>query len=312
MKIARIVECVSVCCVAASLFACSSDKKTTPGGADAGSGGATGSGGASGTGGGSSSGGGTSKGGSDGGGADAGATSVTGTVADLSNGDATRNFDYTKYPAVSGMKVCVYGDASIPCVMTDANGKYTITGVPVGTQFYLSYEKDTYRPTLFATSVAKPGAFNVVTMLVTTEAYSETFASQGGVTNDTSAGTIIFGATELGPASTPFHEMFGTTEIFYLEGYTVSISPAAKAGPVFTSATWTADATLTKSSAAGWGFFQAAPGDYTLTFTKPGYNCPVTKTMVVKGFTTTYVGSLCTKIAGDGGAPDAGKGDGGH
>jgi hypothetical protein len=67
--------------------------------------------------------------------------------------------------------------------------------------------------------------------------------------------------------------MFGTTELFYLAGFSSTIAPAATAGPVFTSAAWAPDAALTTSSSAGWGFYQAAPGDYTITITHPTHTC---------------------------------------
>jgi len=114
-----------------------------------------------------------------------------------------------------------------------------------------------------------------------------------------------------GPSSSPFHEVFGGTEYFYVEGFTVTISPAATAGPVYTSASWTPDPSLTSSSAAGWGFFEAAPGDYTLTFTHPTLTCGTTMTTVVAGYDTTYVGAICTAPGADGGGTDASGADAG-
>ena len=96
--------------------------------------------------------------------------------------------------------------------------------------------------------------------------------------------------------------MFGTTELFYLEGFTATISPAATAGPTYTSASWAPDKSLKASSAAGWGTFQAAPGDYTVTIAHPGMTCGSTQTKVVAGFSTTYVGNLCSPAASDGGS----------
>jgi len=84
------------------------------------------------------------------------------------------------------------------------------------------------------------------------------------------------------------------------------ISPAATAGPVYTGSDWKPDKTLTKSSEAGWGFFQASPGTYTLTITHPTMKCGSTQTMVVAGYDTTYVGVLCSAPT-DGGTTDGGK-----
>lgn len=309
----------SVFCLAYGLGGCSSDESKGNGGTQDSGPGATGgsmtggSGGSSATGGsGGMTGGSGGTGGSNAG--DAGVVTVAGKVVDVTTSDATKNFDATQYPALSGVEVCVYGDSSIPCVTTDANGEYTITGVPAGMDFYLSYTgKDANGADLEATLYAIVGAAAGATVtppaiLMTTQAFTDSWGTQGGVTPDATKGIILFGATTLGPSSTPFHETFGTTELYYLEGYSVTLSPAATAGPVFTSETWTPDPTLTVSSAAGWGFFLAAPGTYTLTITHPGMTCGSVTTKVVAGYSTTYVGTLCQPDT-DGGT-DAGQNDG--
>src|SRR5262249_28863580 len=140
---------------------------------------------------------------------------------------------------------------------------------------------------------------------MTTSAYSNDFGMKGGVAPDANAGEILFGATTLTASSTPFHEFFGATELYYVKGFSATISPAAKAGPVFTSEKWEPDASLKVSSAAGWGFFLANPGDYTVTITHPTMTCGSVTTKVVKGYSTTYVGTLCTPNASDAGSPDA-------
>jgi hypothetical protein len=304
----RVLACGLAAAFASS--ACSSSTKSPTGGntTDASSGGTAGSGG---SGGGSGSGG--SKGGAGGSGAagtgggagDAGNTvSVSGVVVDFSTADATKNFDATKYPALAGVEVCVYLNTSVPCVTTDATGKYDLPGVPVGPTLYLSYKKTNYTPDLYAVTATAGQNIQAPALLLTTVAYTNSFGTQGGAAVDATRGTILFGATTLGPSSTPFHEMFGTTELFYLQGFKATISPAATVGPVFTSAAWVPDPALTQSSAAGWGFFQATPGDYTLTISHPGFTCGTTTTKVVAGYATTYVGVLCSPLS-DAGIADA-------
>ena len=109
-----------------------------------------------------------------------------------------------------------------------------------------------------------------------------------------------------GPSTSPFHEVFSGIEYFYVEGFKVTISPSGTAGPVYTSASWAPNPSLTSSSAAGWGFFEAPPGDYTLTFTHPTMSCvaTTTTTTVVAGYDTTYVGALCSAPSADGGGVD--------
>jgi hypothetical protein len=80
----------------------------------------------------------------------------------------------------------------------------------------------------------------------------------------------------------------------------VRVTPKPIGGPVFASNAWMLDPSLAKSSSAGWGFFQAAPGEYELVFSYPGITCPPATTKVFAGYETVYVGSICTA------APDAG------
>jgi hypothetical protein len=236
---------------------------------------------------------------------------VTGLVDDATNSDATKGFDATKYPAVSGVKVCVYGDATIPCVMTDAKGSYTLPGAPNATAFYLSYEKSGLRPELYPVAAATSDV-SAPAIFMTTEAYEASFGAVAGVVADATTGIVQFGAVSLGPSSTPFHEDFGGTELFYIPGYQATVTPTPKAGPIFVSKDWAADKSLTTASITGWGFFQAAPGDYTVTFSDPLGSCGSTTAKVVAGYTTTYVGVLCTLSASaDGGHADAGSSDAG-
>jgi hypothetical protein len=300
----------SVCCIPFVVAGCSTDKSpslgdasTVPDGASTG-----GEGGASGDGAAGKASGGADGGKTDGGKTDGGDTVVVSGVAiDFGTGDITKNFDATKYPALPGVDVCVYEMPAIACVKTGADGKYSLPGVPAGVTVYLSYEKADYTPNLYGITATAGTNIDAPALLMTTVKYTEDFGTKGGGAVDAKSGTILFGATQLGPASTPVHEFFGATELFYVEGFSASISPAAKLGPIFTSATWEPDPALKTSSIAGWGFFQAAPGDYTLTITHPSMKCGTTTTKVVAGYSTTYVGTLCTPNA-DGGAADGSAG----
>jgi hypothetical protein len=237
-----------------------------------------------------------SKAGTGGSNATRGAT-VTGVVVDISDGDAARNFDSTKYPVVPNVKVCVYENTSIPCATTDAEGKYSLQGLPESLDVYLSYEKDSFAPVLFKPVTGTGNELPAI--LVVTTTYRDSFAKAGGIDPDENAGLIFFRANLLEDRGTSFKQKFGTTELYYLKGYSVSLEPASKAGPVYVSAEWKADASLTKSSPAGWGIIQAAPGNYTAKYTHPVLTCPPTTTKVVKGYITTYVGVVCAVDAGD-------------
>ncbi len=304
-----IFSCVAL--LSSLLAACSSDNG--PGSGDAstsgGTGGTTGTGGATTTGG---AGGGTATGGTDGGkdGGPSGPTvTVSGLVVDATNGTAATNFDLAKYPTLAGVKVCDYDDASVTCVTTGADGKYALPGVPGTGTTYVSYSKATYDPILYGVTPSG-SAVNAPAILATTAAFGTSFLAKGGITRDATVGTVQFGATTL--TTNPYSVDFGTTKLYYLPGSQATVTPAAKQGPVYVSDSWQPDASLTKADTVGWGVFTAAPGDYTVTITHPSLTCGTTTTRVVAGYTTTYVGTLCTgNTTSDGGTPDGGPTDGG-
>jgi hypothetical protein len=218
--------------------------------------------------------------------------SVNGIVVDSSNGNATKNFDHTKYPALAGVKVCVYDNAGVPCATTDSDGNYTLGGLPEKLDVYLSYEKDSFARMLFK---PMPGTgTEMPAMLMVTSEYRDAFAKVGGIEPDAATGFIYFGANLLESRGTMFHQRFGTLEVYYLRAYSLSVAPPAKAGPVYVSSHWAPDATLTVSSAAGWGIVQATPGDYTLSYEHPSLTYPTVTAKVVKGFITTYVSVVCS------------------
>ena len=228
-----------------------------------------------------------------------GGVSVIGEVADGSNLTAASNFDVTKYSGLTGVEVCVYGDTSVPCVTTDASGNYTLAA-PAGTAFTASYTKAGYQPILYAiAAAAEGGRVAAPAIFLTTTSSFDSFGTMGGATPDTTKGTILFGAGTVGPsAGAIYHEMFGAIDYYYIGGYTVTITPAATVGPVYVSASWEPNPSLTAASDAGWGFFQLPPGNYTLSFTSPTLSCGTTTATVVAGYVTTYVGVACSPGAG--------------
>jgi hypothetical protein len=117
-----------------------------------------------------------------------------------------------------------------------------------------------------------------------------------GATPDATKGVILFGGGTIGMAApgSMYHEMFGPYDYYYASGYSVSVSPAVTVGPVYVSTDWMPDPSLKASSNAGWGFIQAPPGTYTLTYSAPDLNCGSAMATVVAGYTTTYVGVACS------------------
>ncbi len=236
--------------------------------------------------------------------ADAGAGPfVSGEVVDGSNLTAAKAFDATQYSPLPGVQVCLYGQSSVPCATTDDSGKYKLA-VPVGTALTVSYVKTGYQPTLYAIGAQTSGSTDDAPAIFLSNTSSfASFGTMGGAPPDPAKGTILFGGGTIGPSpGAIYHELFGTFDYYYVPGYSVTIAPAATVGPVYVSADWQPDPALTASSNAGWGFFQVAPGTYTLTYSSPTLNCGNTTTTVVAGYSTTYVGVACT-VLGDGGAP---------
>jgi hypothetical protein len=238
----------------------------------------------------------------DGGQADAaGGAIVAGSVVDASTFTAAKNFDSSQYPGLAGVEVCAYGQSSVPCATTDASGKYTL-GVPAGPSLTLSYAKTGYQSVLYAIGTQAAGVTDAAAaiFLQTTSAF-DSFQTTAGATPDPTKGVILFGGGTIGaaPGST-YHEMFGPYDYYYAPGYTVAVSPAPTVGPVYTSADWSPDPALTAASLAGWGYIQATPGAYTLTYSSSTLDCGSTTTTVVAGYVTTYVGVVCT-------LPDAGS-----
>jgi hypothetical protein len=148
---------------------------------------------------------------------------------------------------------------------------------------------------------------NAPPIIMGTPTLSSDFANQAGFTTDATKGTVLFGAVTAGTkADSQFYEEFGGVGFIYVQGYQVVPTPAATHGPFYVSTAWKADKTLQESSAAGWGFITAAPGDYSLEFSHPTLKCGTTTTKVVAGYDTTYVGVVCNPPS------DGGTGDGGN
>jgi hypothetical protein len=245
--------------------------------------------------------------------ADGGTVSVVGQVVDASVLSAAKNFDATQYAGLQGVQVCVYGQSAVPCTTTDASGKYTLA-VPPGAAFTVSYTKTGYESYLYAQSAMSAGTTApLAAIFLTSTDTANSFATAAGATPDATKGVILFGGGTVGtPApGAVYHEMFGPYDYYYASGYSVSVSPAVTVGPVYVGTNWMPDPTLKASSTAGWGFIQAPPGTYTLTYSAPDLNCGSTMATVVAGYTTTYVGVACT-VVDDAGAPasDASPADG--
>lgn len=212
-------------------------------------------------------------------------------------------FDASKYAPLPGAEVCVYEDATLPCAMVTKSGEYEFDGAPQNQPFHFSYKKPGYDPVLYPVGATGPGSYGAPFIALASVSFDDDFMRQVGVERDPTKGMIQFAAVVPGTQSdSEFFQVFGGTGFVYLMGYRVGVSPAASAGPFYVSAEWKPDGMLTRSSAAGWGFMTAPAGDYMLRFEHPTHTCGATATKVVAGYSTVYVGSICSPIEDAGAA----------
>ncbi len=210
-------------------------------------------------------------------------------------------FDGSKYTPLPGVEVCVYEDSSLPCATTTSSGDYEFDGTPQNQPFHFSYKKAGFDSVLYPVPATPAGSYGAPFIAMASESFNDGFMKQVGVERDPTRGTIQFAAVVPGAQSdSAFFQVFGGTGFVYLMGYRVSISPSASAGPFYVSEAWRPDSSLTQSSAAGWGIITASPGDYSLTFTHPTHTCGTIATKVVAGYSTVYVGAVCSP-SNDGG-----------
>lgn len=222
--------------------------------------------------------------------------SVTGTIVEFEKG---KGFANAASPGVEGVEVCVHENSDVPCVMTDAKGKFALDGVPTEVAYLLTFHKDGYGKVVRQQppAVADVTIYEPDSRLAKVD-IAEADLAAAGVTPDDTKGSIGFGAAVNNDAGTesPFaFKVAGLLDLIFLEGYTVSIDPKAGTGPVYRDADEEPDPSLTKSSEAGYGFFvDLPPGDYSLTFEHPDLKgCTPVDVTVIADHATLNVGPEC-------------------
>ena len=221
-------------------------------------------------------------------------------------------------PGVSGAKVCVYQMASIPCTTTDANGAFTLAGLPPLADLAITFDKDGYRPIAQAietASIDMDGTANPLYMGRT----SDPDPPIGATVDWANKGQVAFFA--LGQNAITGD---GGTAYIGDPGATVMITPMSGTGPLFLRDDNTFDtSSKTLVDLQGWAY-NLDPGNYTMTLGDPNNDCePISYGFggwgypggphqvnfpIIKGYTTSLVGELClpnSRIAGDGGSTDA-------
>jgi hypothetical protein len=207
-------------------------------------------------------------------------------------------------PPLPGVTVCVYQNSAIPCVTTQADGTFTIPGLPVRTGLTLSLNKTGYSPHLVPIETASTD------MDVRSSPISLSLTGPApdlGVPVDFTAKGIV-AAFAVSPTATAFSTTPGTQ---------IAISPGGGSiGPYYVDDMNQISLSATSLGTGGFAlFYNIAPGTYTLTYTNSGYDCepisfpfgqygiPLTtpahslQIVVAAGYVTGIVGTLCTANA---------------
>jgi hypothetical protein len=240
--------------------------------------------------------------------ADGGADAAT--VVDASDTDG---MSLTNLPPLPGVQVCVYQNDAIPCVTTQADGTFTLPGLPVRSDLVLTLKKDGYESYLLPIETASTDTDERSNPVFMTRPSPQPPAI--GVPVDfTNKGVIdAFAVIISGADMNVFTPTMGTS---------VTISPTTANGPYYLGDNGPVlDAGTFQGSTAL--FYNVDPGTYTLTYANPDFDCepisfpfggfgfPVTtpphsvKVVVAAGYVTGIVGVLCTPnpkvVAVDGG-----------
>jgi hypothetical protein len=210
-------------------------------------------------------------------------------------------------PGLPGVQICVYPKTgAIPCVMTDADGAFTLAGLPVRTNVAFTLDKAGYRRYLRPIGTASTDMDGRSRPIVMVPSSSPDPAI--GVTVDwQNKGQVsVFAVAQPPDAGGAYIGDFGAQ---------VALTPVSGNGPFFTDThgNYVLSATSLVSSTAR--YFNLDPGTYTLTATDPNNDCepilfpfaaygfPVTSPKhsvqfpIVAGYSTYLVGFICTPIS---------------
>lgn len=194
---------------------------------------------------------------------------------------------------VEGMKVCVLEDESNPCAMTDADGRFTIAGLPAMSDVTLSFEKQGYLPTLLPVETGSTDMDGSVAGSLTIP----------GATLDPSSVPVAVDSSK-GIVATFAVTTSGTGAI----GARPTLTPESGNGPYFVTAQNVLDVSADSFVDKTAIYFNVAPGTYEVAFDEPQHDCaPATipfgfgfaagpssvKVPVIAGY-ETICGVLCT------------------
>ncbi len=166
---------------------------------------------------------------------------------------------------LEGATVCVDDHPDVECQQTDADGLFTLTGLPPDSDVVLTVEKSGYLPGI---------------KLLRTPTTSASVAQGFGLAREEDLPTTD---NELDLKHTGVVDFFVFDSLDAplpraLPGVKVALSPEVEAHPLYAAGDGTYDASLLSTPKAdeftGGLFLNVPPGDYKLVFTPPsGYTC---------------------------------------
>lgn len=252
-------------------------------------------------------------------------TSVSGLLVEYAAGNGFTG--YTEQPSekvLEGVTVCLEAPvelkADIPCTTTDAEGKFTLSKLPPNRNAampiygYLSFKKDGYLPGLQSFTLGDGSQALANQIRLFSNATAAAIATKaGGKVPDASTSWLIVDAVkfDVGGAVGPYTVEQGALRLKLLDGVTVTPTPAAGIGPLYTDADEIislgavgddagAGDPLDKTSISGFSFFLNVPAvdagtAYKLAFEHPTLNCGNTALDVLAfpGYVMTEIGTAC-------------------
>lgn len=203
---------------------------------------------------------------------------------------------------VAGLRVCVYRDPTIPCVMSDSAGKFTLPGLPMMSDVVVSMTKTGYLPVLLPIETGSTDMDGSAVGPFPMTASATSSASSVPTTVDLVAkGMLVFFA--IMPDNGSLSSVVGAL------GTKVSLSPMNGSGPFFQTNHNAIDPAATSVVDQNGFYFNLDPGNYQLSFADPHFDCAplstpwgfgfpsppsAVKFPIVAGYETAPVGVLCT------------------
>jgi hypothetical protein len=168
---------------------------------------------------------------------------------------------------VAGAEVCLWQDDSVPCVTTDSEGKYTLSGVPANREVTLSIVKEGYYSML---RPRRTGTDDVTGM-------GNSLGSDGLVSLFAQIAGTTYPNPSQGVVSVAFYHSVevdgGPVDVPYAGG-AMTLSSGTGKGPSYVDEDQIPSTTLTETTSGGWGFFyEVEPGEIAISVTAGARSC---------------------------------------